>query len=116
MLNLVKVNFPQLKANNHKFLELYMDLFLENTLQVKILLWIKFGIHLVFTGLLFCWMHSYFQRKVGKSKEVYDLFALITKKNSEELKQYFSDTCIYFKSITMPSKKEKEVGNSKMIV
>lgn len=28
MLKLVQANFPQMKANNHKFLQLYMDLFL----------------------------------------------------------------------------------------
>ena len=78
-------------------------------------MWVKFGAHLLCTVVLFLWVHSYYRRKAEKCREASGLLALITKKNSEELKQYYSDACLHFKSITKLCK-EKEIANSKMVV
>ena len=107
MLETVKANFPQMKENNHKFLQFYLHLFRENKRKVEVLVWAKFAAHFLCTGFLFYSLHSYYRNKQVKAKEIYHMFSLITRKNATHLSQYYLETHTHFKACIEASRQEE---------
>ena len=108
MLESVKTNFPQMKENNHKFLQLYLDLFYEDRRKVEMLMWVKFAVHLLCSGLLFYALAAYYSKKGKKTTQIYQFLTLITKKNAEELKQYYQETYSFFKNCVSNNRPEEK--------
>ena len=107
MLETVKANFPQMKQNNHKFLQFYLHLFRETKRKVEVLVWAKFAAHFLCTGFLFYSLHSYYRNKQVKAKEIYHMFSLITRKNATHLSQYYLETHTHFKACIEASRQEE---------
>ena len=114
MLESVKVNFPQMKENNHKFLQLYLNLFHEDRDKVEMLMWVKFAVHFLCSGFLFSAISCYYSKKGEKKTQIYSFLSLVTKKNAQELRQYYMETHSFFKGCISNSRpEERSIGLSR---